>query len=184
MTTKDIINNYHYEKLSSKHDLSKFSCGVKDLDEFLKEDALKQQEKNLNVTYLAIYKTEIIGYVSILADKVECRTITKKEGKYNYYPAVKIGRLAIDKTYKGIGLGNDILDTICILIKKMSKKLGISFITVDAYCSARKFYLKNEFKYRIIHNPKKLKRNEKRDKTASIHMYKDLKKIQIENKES
>ncbi|MDO5479476.1 MAG: hypothetical protein Q4G23_09990 [Clostridia bacterium] len=45
MISKDIIENYHYEKLSKKHDLSHFSCGVKDLDDFLKEDALAQQEK-------------------------------------------------------------------------------------------------------------------------------------------
>jgi hypothetical protein len=40
MISKNIIENYHYEKLSKKHDLSKFSCGVKDLDDFLKEKAL------------------------------------------------------------------------------------------------------------------------------------------------
>ncbi len=40
MISKNIIENYHYEKLSKKHDLSKLSCGVKDLDDFLKEKAL------------------------------------------------------------------------------------------------------------------------------------------------
>lgn len=45
MEIKNIIENYYYEKLSSSHDLSKFSCGVKDLDDFLKEDALIYQEK-------------------------------------------------------------------------------------------------------------------------------------------
>lgn len=65
MNFKTILDNYHYEKLSPKHDLSKFSCGVEDLDEFLKKDALKQQEQNLNVTYLAIFEEKILGYVSI-----------------------------------------------------------------------------------------------------------------------
>lgn len=179
MNVGDIIENYHYEKLSIHHDLSNFSCGVEDLDEFLKEDALKQQEKNLSVTYLAIFKNEILGYVSILADRIQCKTISHKKGIYSDYPAVKIGRLAIDDKYKGLGLGNDILDTICIMIKKISKKIGISFITVDAYCSSRKFYEKNEFEFGIIHNPKKLKRTALRKKTTSIHMYKDIRKIQI-----
>ncbi len=179
MYSKEIIENYHYEKLSTKHDLSDFSCGVDDLDEFLKDDALRQQEENLSVTYLAVYKTHILGYVSILADKVEYKKITNKKGEYDHYPAVKIGRFAIDEKYKGLGLGNDILDTICIIIKNMSKKLGISFITVDAYCSARRFYSKNESKYGHIHNPKKLKRKALRDKTASVHMYKDIKRIKL-----
>ena len=36
MKIKDIIENYHYEKLNSSHDLTGFSCGVNDLDDFLK----------------------------------------------------------------------------------------------------------------------------------------------------
>jgi hypothetical protein len=39
MIIEDIKTGYHYEKLSSEHDLRNFSCGVKDLDDFLKEDA-------------------------------------------------------------------------------------------------------------------------------------------------
>lgn len=144
MTPEEIIANYHYEKLSKKHDLSNFSCGVDDLDEFLKEDALKQQEKNLSVTYLAIHKTQILGYVSILADKVECKKIGKK-GIYSDYPAIKIGRLSVDKHYHNLGIGSEILISICEMIKELSKDVGISFITIDAYCSARKFYLNNSF---------------------------------------
>lgn len=86
MIPKDIFENYHYEKLSSKHDLSNFSCGVEDLDEFLKCNALAQQEQNLNVTYLAVNENEILGYVSISADKIECRKINKNiEVIYPFY---------------------------------------------------------------------------------------------------
>lgn len=113
------------------------------------------------------------------ADKVECRKINDSKGIYEFYPATKICRLAIDLKYKGLRMGNEILDSICIIIKKISKKLGIKFITVDAYCIARKFYLKNEFKYGKIHNPKKLKRKAIRNKTTSIPMYKDINKIKI-----
>ena len=179
MTIEDIINNYHYEKLSSKHDLSNFSCGVEDLDEFLKEDALEQQEKNLSVTYLAIYKNKILGYVSILADKVECKKINKKSAIYSHYPAVKIGRLAVDEKYRNYGIGSAILISISKMIKEISNDVGISFITIDAYCIARKFYLKNSFKQMKIENSKKLKRTSKRNLTTSIPIYKEIKKIKI-----
>lgn len=180
MITEDILENYHYEKLSPMHDLTKFSCGVDDLDEFLKKDALKQQDNNLNVTYLAVWEDEILGYVSILADKVECKKIDKNiPTKYPDYPAIKIGRLAIDERYKGIGLGNEILASICELINDISQELGVKFITVDAYFRACKFYLKNSFIPKKIHNMKKLKRKAKRDNTTSIFMYKSIEKIKI-----
>lgn len=44
MNIEEIKNNYHYEKLSSKHDLNRFSCGVKELDDFLKLKALKEHK--------------------------------------------------------------------------------------------------------------------------------------------
>lgn len=89
MTIEDIKNNYHYKKLSSKHDLSNFSCGVDDLDDFLREDALKEQEENLSVTYLAIYKEKIIGFVTILNDSIPYNIVKNNvESKYKNYPSV------------------------------------------------------------------------------------------------
>lgn len=63
------------------------------MDEFLKEDALKEQEENLNVTYLAVYENEIIGFVTILNDNVPYNIVKKNvKTKYKSYPSVKIGR--------------------------------------------------------------------------------------------
>ena len=61
-----IKENYRFEILSDKHDLSKFNCGVVDLNNFLKYDALNQQDMNLNLTHLVICDDEIIGFVSLL----------------------------------------------------------------------------------------------------------------------
>lgn len=43
MTIKEIKDNYYFENLSDKHDLSEFDCGDNDLNDFLKNDALAQQ---------------------------------------------------------------------------------------------------------------------------------------------
>lgn len=58
MCIYDIKNNYYIVKLNEKHDLNGFSCGLDDMDDFLKNDALFQQEEKLNVTYLAKYHDE------------------------------------------------------------------------------------------------------------------------------
>ena len=81
ITRKSILDENHYEKLTVNHDLNDFSCGNDDLDEFLKKDALPQQEKNLNVTYLAMRRKEILGFISISADNIRCRDISKKKLK-------------------------------------------------------------------------------------------------------
>ena len=176
MTRKSILDECHYEKLTVNHDLNDFSCGNDDLDEFLKKDALPQQEKNLNVTYLAMRRKEILGFISISADNIRCRDISKKvKSIYPNYPAVKIGRSGVSEKYKGQGLGSDMLQTIQKLILKMSKEHGISYITLDAYCSARKFYLNHSFNQKMKDYEKLKKRKQRENDT--ILMYKNIKKI-------
>ncbi|MCL2115976.1 MAG: hypothetical protein FWH29_07130 [Methanobrevibacter sp.] len=51
-------------------DLTSFSCGHEDLNEFLKKDTIKQKEWMLGSTYLAIYYADIIGFFTLSADKI------------------------------------------------------------------------------------------------------------------
>lgn len=110
MDIEYIKENYYFEILNEKHDLSNFECDSNDLTNFLKNDALKQQDMNLNLTQLVICDNEIVGFFSLLTDTLKLKTLEnnnlKKEIKLeldisenNEIPAIKIGRLAIDKKY-------------------------------------------------------------------------------------
>ena len=113
MKIEDVKENYYFETLTSEHDLSDFDCGDDELNDFLKNDALQQQKEKLNVTKLVMYNGKIIGYTSLLTDALilknirnpNIRTDIKNElkitNKNKLLPAVKIGRLAIDKQYIG-----------------------------------------------------------------------------------
>ena len=173
-----IKNNYSIKKLSPEDDLLNFSCGLEDMDDFLINDALKQQNDNLNVTYLVLCDNKIIGFFSLLADSIKIKDIGEEyDISYETSLAIKIGRLAIDEKYRSKGIGTVILDNICKNIKIISKKVGIRFITIDAYCGVRKFYYKNEFRHFKINNKKKLKRTAKRNEKTTIPLYKDIKRI-------
>ena len=60
------------------------------------------------------------------------------------YPAVKVGRLAVNEEYSGQGLGTFILDNIKYAFSNV-KRLGCRFITVDALKTAVSFYERNGF---------------------------------------
>ena len=62
------------------------------------------------------------------------------------YPALKIGRLAVNEEYAGAGIGTFILDSIKYAFTSV-KRLGCRFITVDALNSATEFYERNGFKF-------------------------------------
>ena len=75
MDIEYIKNNYKFETLTEKHDLSKFKCDSKDLNEFLRKDALNQQKEKLNITKLMICDNEIIGFVTLLTDSLKLKVV-------------------------------------------------------------------------------------------------------------
>lgn len=52
MKIEEIKEKYYFETLTSEHNLSDFDCGDEELNKFLKDDALNQQNAKLNVTKL------------------------------------------------------------------------------------------------------------------------------------
>lgn len=153
MDIEYIKNNYRFELLTSEHDLSSFHCDSDDLNEFLKEDALIQQNYKFNITKLICCDDEIIGYFSLLTDKIriskfsgdECNKI-KLKTRFKELPAIKIGRLALDKKYTNQGLGTIILESIMNIIYNFSlNDVGVRYITIDGYVKAYHFYENNGF---------------------------------------
>ena len=199
MDIEYIKNNFYFEILSSKHDLSNFKCASDDLNDFIKNDALRQQEMNLNITQLAICDGEIIGFVSILTDTLKIKTIEDKSlkeemknelnvvGEDNTLPAIKIGRFAIDEKYAQKGLGSFIFRNVLLSILHLSKtKVGLRFITVESYAMAFNFYVKkNNFTYRKSDEKlvKKLESIIQRDPERQFNLHLDLKDIQLSNEE-
>ena len=192
MDIEYIKENYYFEILNEKHDLSNFECYSNDLTNFLKNDALKQQDMNLNLTQLVICDNEIVGFFSLLTDTLKLKTLEnnnlKKEIKLeldisenNEIPAIKIGRLAIDKKYSKKGLGSHILRNILLSILNLSKtKVGLRFVTVDAYATSLNFYVKkNNFSSRKSDTEtlKKIDKIKKQNPNRSFILYLDLKDI-------
>ena len=190
--TEYVKNNYIFETLNEHHDLEDFECESKDLTDFLKNDALNQQNMNLNITQLVICDGSIIGYVSILTDTIKLKILEDKTTKEKIreelnisenheLPAIKIGRFAIDKRYANQGLGIEIFRNVLLSILDISQNIvGVRFITVEAYASAFEFYVdKNKFKYRKSDEKlvKKMNIIKKQDPERCFDLYKDLKSL-------
>ena len=189
MKKEHIIKNYRFEKLTKQHDLSEFRCASDDLNDFIKNDALNQQEDNLSATKLICCDDEIIGFFSLLADSIELKSIrdekTKKSiknhlPKVKKVPAVKIGRFAIDKKYSKQGIGSHIIDHIILNILDLSEDLALRFILIESYAKSNKFYVKNNDFKNLKKDDKKLKKLDKvieRDPECTFYLYHDINKL-------
>lgn len=146
-------------QMTSDTEIKPFRCSEDDLNNFLFEDAKYFQKELMAVTYLIedLSHNVTVAYFSLLADKITFNPEEKSAwNKLNSkipnskrrksYPALKIGRLAVNEEYAGTGVGTFILDSIKYAFTSV-KRLGCRFITVDALISATSFYEKNGFKF-------------------------------------
>ena len=149
------MQNYRISVLQDDTLIKPFDCGDNDLNEFLFNDAKNYRNSLLAITYLMENDEDTIGYFTLLHDKIE-RTENSKWNKVNReinnnkrrrtYPAIKIGRLAISKKYKGMRYGNLIIKSVIRnYLLEANPSAGCRFVTVDAYANAVEFYQKNGF---------------------------------------
>ncbi|HLC95958.1 MAG TPA: GNAT family N-acetyltransferase [Candidatus Nanoarchaeia archaeon] len=126
------------ERLNSAHDLSSFKSYERELVDFLVEDALDNQNKKISVTYLWFLKDELIGYLSLLNDRInlegDLQNYFREKGiLYRSLPALKVGRLCVDDRFLKRGIGTLMLQFAVITAERIfDKYAGCRFIVLDA----------------------------------------------------
>lgn len=100
--------------LGSAHDRAVFNSGSPSLDRYLREQVTQDMRRRVAACFVALTDDQrIVGYYTLasasllLADLPP--SITKKLPRYPSVPAVRMGRLAVDQTFKGQGLGGALL---------------------------------------------------------------------------
>ena len=137
--------------------IKSFESEDKDLNDFLLNDAKNYLKSLLAVTYLLQVGDETVAYFSLSNDSLikndrerpawnRINRAISNDKRRRTYPAVKIGRLAVDRKYAGRGLGSHII----LAIREMynnPQQAGCRFLTVDAYRNALVFYQRNRFDF-------------------------------------
>jgi len=134
---------------TERHDASRFNSTEKKLNDFLKEDALENQQRLISITYLCCHSNQLIGYVTLTSDIIRKKDVWSDdhiEAPYKEYPAIKIARLATDKKYEKRGVGTFLLLAAIGIAADVSEKVGCRFITVDSKRHSIGFYEKHGFK--------------------------------------
>lgn len=119
-----------------KQDRSSFDCGTAVLNDYLKTRARKDQQRHFSTCYLAVANdTEAIaGFYTISSSSINLDQLSpvtrKKLPRYNNVPVVRIGRLAVDQSCHGRGLGSALIhDAIERVIRS---GIGVYAVVVDA----------------------------------------------------
>ena len=126
----------------------------KPLQHFIRRDAKKSSAALLTQTYVAKVEGErqVIGYISIMCAEIKLEdaySIEDKVGadKYEFQPAVRIARLAVQDDFRGKKIGKALVETaIGITQTSIAPNAGCRFIILDAKKKSIAFYQRMGFR--------------------------------------
>lgn len=137
-------------RLTKYHDLSNFKCSDDDLDDFLKNDALKYQEQCLAVTYVCIFNEQIVGYMTLCSDSVKFNIDEANQMykgiKLKDVPAIKLARLAVHIDYHKNGVGKYLVLRCLLMARDVKGQIGVRIVTVEAKGGSVDYYKKLGFR--------------------------------------
>ena len=121
---------------------------------FIRRTARKSAAAGLTKTYVATRRADrrVLGYVTIMCAEIKLEgtyPIGDKTGAdaWEYQPAVRIARLAVDGGHEGAGLGRQLVElAIGIVLEAIEPRVGCRFLIVDAKRKAIAFYEKLGFR--------------------------------------
>jgi len=126
-----------FSPLNDSLSREEFDCGNERLNEYLKKYAYQNHKKNISKTYVAteVNKNKIVGYYTINNAQFNFIYLPpsyKKNLPRYPVPAMRICRLAVDRSVQRRGLGGQLLVEALLEALSLSKTIGIYAVIVDA----------------------------------------------------
>lgn len=132
--------------LTSKHNISAFSCGEPVLDAWLQKKALKaQKDRSARVFVLCDSGNRVVGYYA-LANGALARGDALGGVRRNMpdpIPVMVLARFAIDSLLQGQGIGQELLRNAILRTLSAAEIAGIRAIVVHALTDQAKLFYEN-----------------------------------------
>ncbi len=139
------------ERLGKNHEREHFDCGNDLLNVWLKQRAGQFDRRDLARTFVAVRPGEnvVCGYYAVSSHSVRFESLPADEAKglpHLDVPVMLLGRLAVDNSVQGQGLGGHLLIDVLRRAQHLAEHVGIRAVEVDAIDeAARTFYLRYGF---------------------------------------
>jgi GNAT superfamily N-acetyltransferase len=127
------------EALASRHERASFSCGVDELDRYLKTQAGQAIWRKANGVFVLVEAAQpdaVLGYYTLCASSLpqgEAPAAARKHlPRYPQVSSILIGRLAVSRTRQGQRLGALLLADAVRRVHASAATIGACMMVVDA----------------------------------------------------
>jgi GNAT superfamily N-acetyltransferase len=129
--------------LSRHHLVQEFSCGVESLDSWLKERAFTAEGRSARTYVTCDSRGLVVGYYCLSAYMVSIESLPMRLGRNmpRRSPVLLLGRLAVDRKFKGKGLGKLLMRDAVLRALSGSVIIGARALMIEALDErAKAFY--------------------------------------------
>ena len=130
--------DWREEPIGRHHDRAGFDCGARELNDYLRRYARQNHESGGAKTFVAVAPAEpahVLGFYSISPGAIAFAhvpaTLTRRLGRYEV-PVFRLGRLAIDRSAQGQGLGGELLLAAGERALAVAAEVGGVALAIDA----------------------------------------------------
>ena len=140
---------FRVEILGTQHDRSAFESGVEPLDRYFRTQAAQDARRKLAAPFVLVLEDgSVCGYYTLSATAIRLPDLpddlARKLPRYPLVPATLLGRLAVDRRFRGKGYGRFLLADA--LYRALRSEVASYAVIVEAKDdSARRFYERESF---------------------------------------
>ena len=108
------LPHFRITRLAADHDRSAFRCGAGALDGYFQRQVTQDIRRRIASCFVALSGDDrVAGFYTLSAAGLPLTDLPKDLGqrlpRYPSIPAARMGRLAVDQNFRGIGLGGALL---------------------------------------------------------------------------
>lgn len=146
------MGDFRVAPFSREFGRSTFKCGEESLDDYLRRGLGQDVRRQLAVCYV-LHETgsqEIIGFYTLSSFALTANELPEEMQRklpYSRIPVTMLGRLAVDRSYHGKGLGEFLLMDALLRSFRVASEIGSSAVIVDClHEKAALFYARYGFR--------------------------------------
>jgi GNAT superfamily N-acetyltransferase len=118
-----------------RHDRSSFDSGSTDLDEWLRRYSTQNRRRNTAATWvIADVDRAVVAYVSLAMTSIDRGGAPSSVAKHapDPVPALLIGRLAVDRSHAGLGVGTALVAHVLATAVDLNERAACRAVVVAA----------------------------------------------------
>lgn len=134
--------------IEAVHTADNFDCGISSLNQWIRQQALKNELSGASRTFVVCIEKEAVGYYALATGSILRQQAPGKIRREmpDPIPVMVLARLAIDCTWQKSGVGLGLLRDALLRTYNVSRQVGVRALLVHALSEkAKGFYLRHGF---------------------------------------